>query len=247
MTKRQRIGVRTAASDFTALPQIDITQWVAVDEAALSPARLRQFHNRKRAIELYLDGANESQLLHETGLKRRNVYRIIAERCLQQHDDGTLQGWRGALPFLHIKPYTRQTTLTINGWGGGAVGALQWIFASANGPDLETRFRQQILLKGPALATDKQPKQSLFHWFIEELRKLGYEQRGEWPFNVERLGYVTVSAYIAKVLAQNPARQREILGGQDAVRKARAGDGVQSFRYSGESSAMPTNWTHGWW
>ncbi len=55
---------------------------------------------------------------------------------------------------------------------------------------------------------------------------MGYEQRGEWPFNVERLGYVTVCAYIAKVLAQNPARQREILVGQDAVRKARAGDGV---------------------
>ena len=226
MTKRQRVGVRTATSDFTALPQIDITQWVAVDEAALSPARLKQFRNRKHAIELYLDGANEAQLLHETGLKRRNVYRIIVERCLQQHDDGTLQGWRGALPFLHIKPYTRQTPLTINGWGGGAVGALQWIFSSANGPELETRFRQQILLKGPALATDKQPRQSLFHWFIEELRKLGYEQRGEWPFNVERLGYVTVCAYIAKVLAQNPARQREILGGQDAVRKARSGDGV---------------------
>jgi hypothetical protein len=121
MTKRKRVGVRTAASDFTALPQIDITQWVTVDEAALPPERLQQFRHRKRAITLYLDGANEAQLLHETGLKRRNVYRIIVQRCLQQQDDGTLQGWRGALPFLHIKPYTRQTPMAINDWGGGAV------------------------------------------------------------------------------------------------------------------------------
>ena len=80
MTNRQRVGVRTAASDFTAPPQVDITQWVEVDEAAVPPARQRQFLNRKRAIVLYLGGANEAQLLQETGLKRRNVYRIIVER-----------------------------------------------------------------------------------------------------------------------------------------------------------------------
>lgn len=82
MTKRQRVGVRTAASDFTALPQIDITQWVTVDGAALPPERLQQFRHRKRAITLYLDGANEAQLLHETGLKRRNVYRNVARTHL---------------------------------------------------------------------------------------------------------------------------------------------------------------------
>jgi hypothetical protein len=63
MTKRQRVGMRTAASHYTAPPQVDIIQWVAVDEAALPPARQRQFLNRKRAIVLYLDGANEAQLL----------------------------------------------------------------------------------------------------------------------------------------------------------------------------------------
>jgi hypothetical protein len=52
MAKRQRVGARTAASNFTAPQQVDITQWVAVDEAALSPERLGQFRNRKRAIEL---------------------------------------------------------------------------------------------------------------------------------------------------------------------------------------------------
>ena len=207
MAKRQRVGARTAASNFTPPQQVDITQWVAVDEAALSPERLGQFRNRKRAIELYLDGANDAHLFQETGLKRRNVYRLIVERCLLQSDDGTLLGWRGALPFHRTKQYTRHTPPKISEWGDGAVGALQWIFSSARGQDLEARFRRHILLKAPSLAAAKQPRQSLFHWFIEELRKLGYEERGEWPFNVERLGYVTVCAFIDKVLAQNPQRR----------------------------------------
>lgn len=41
-------------------------------------------------------------------------------RCLQQQDDGTLLDWRGALPFLRITPYTRQTAPAISPWGGGA-------------------------------------------------------------------------------------------------------------------------------
>ena len=179
MAKRQRVGARTAASNFTVPQQVDITQWVAVDEAALSPERLGQFRNRKRAIELYLDGANDAHLFQETGLKRRNVYRLIVERCLLQSDDGTLLGWRGALPFHRTKQYTRHTPPKISEWGDGAVGALQWIFSSARGQDLEARFRRHILLKAPSLAAAKQPRQSLFHWFIEELRKLGYEERGE--------------------------------------------------------------------
>jgi hypothetical protein len=94
----------------------------------------------------------------------------------------------------------------ISSWGGGAAGALQWIFSSPGGQDLEARIRRHILLKGPALAAAKQPRQVLFRWFIEELRKVGYEERGEWPFNVDRLGYVTINTFIFKVLAQNPKR-----------------------------------------
>lgn len=86
----------------------DPSQWSPVDVSALPEARRVQFLSRKRAIELYLDGATDAVLQKETGLKRRNVYRLVTERCLSQAEDGTIQGWRGALSHMRIKEYAHQ-------------------------------------------------------------------------------------------------------------------------------------------
>ncbi|WP_029050246.1 hypothetical protein [Cupriavidus sp. amp6] len=53
------------------------------------------------------------------------------------------------------------------------------------------------------------------------------KQRGEWPFKAEKRGYVTPARYIDRVLAESPARPRQLAGGQEAVRKARSGDGTR--------------------
>ena len=227
MAKRQRIGARSAVVDAAVVLQIDLTQWIEVDTAALPIARREQFFKRKRAIQMYIDGAHDDLLHQETGLRRRNVYRLIATRCLQQAEDGTLLGWRGALPFFRIKEYTRHAPPKPSEWGTGAVGSLQWLFSLPGGNELEARFRQHILEKTRSLAAARQPRQTLFRWFIDELRTLGFEGRGEWPFNVERMGYVTISNFVDKVMSENPTRQREIMGGNNAIRKAKAGDGVE--------------------
>jgi len=225
MAKRQRVGIRDQALGAT-WDHPDPSQWCAVDVSALPEARRAQFLCRKKAIELYLDGASDSIIQMETGLKLRNVYRLIKERCLAQAEDGTILGWRGALPHLRIKEYARQSKPIVNEWGQGAVGALQWLFSSTGGAEIEARFRQQILGKTRPLENSKRSRKSHFRWFIEELRSLGVEERGEWPFNVERMGYQTICAFVDKVLDENPKRQIEILGGETGTRKAKAGDGV---------------------
>ncbi|MGS0755528.1 hypothetical protein ACVBEH_13075 [Roseateles sp. GG27B] len=177
---------------------------------------------------MYLDGATESELKETTGLSRSNVYRFIVERCLATHADGTLMGWRGALPFLRIQQYHRQTQPSVKvPTGAGTSGALQWLFESPGGAELEAKFRKQIIGKVPKLASSKRPKQDLFSWFLKELRLAGLEARGEWPFNVERMGYVTIGKFIDRVMGENPRRQRQLLGGKEAERKARAGDGTE--------------------
>lgn len=227
MAKLQRIGKRPALdSEADGGIRVDVAQWTAVDVAAIPESRRSQFLKRKLAIELYLGGANDTTLQQETGLRRRNVYRLIKERCLGQAEDGTIQGWRGALPHVRVKPYIRSQEMTVNSWGGGAVGALQWVFASPGGAQLEAKFRQQIIGKTRALEATRRSRQAHFKWFINELRERGYEQRGEWPFNVERMGYITICAFVDRVLAENPARHIEIVAGETGKRKAKAGDGV---------------------
>ena len=226
MTKPSRIGSRSLRPSYAGVRGVDTGDWVQVDADALPADQRTRFMRRRRAIELYLQGATDSVIRREAGMARSNVYRLIVDRCLLPHADGDLHGWRGALPFSRVGGYHRRTKPTPGEEGAGVAGALAWLFASPEGQALEMRFRKRILVKASGLTGPGRRKQPLFRWLIGELRDLGYERRGEWPFNVERLGYVTISAFIDRVLAEHPERQRLLLGGEDARRKAVAGDGT---------------------
>lgn len=229
MAGSRRIGSRSAGRSVSRgrLGEIDLGTWVQVDPDALPSAQRERFMRRKRAVQLYLDGASAEEIRQHTGEDRANTYRLIVSRCLQPHPDGELYGWRGALPFLRVKGYNRRAPPEADEVGAGTSGALQWLFASPEGRVLEQRFREQILKKETGLEGRRRPRQTLFRWFLTELRSLGYERRGEWPFNVEKMGFVTVAKFIDRVLADNPRRQRLILGGEEARRKAIAGDGTR--------------------
>lgn len=229
MAGSRRIGSRSAGRsvDRGRLGEIDLGTWVQVDPDALPSAQRERFMRRKRAVQLYLDGASAEEIRQHTGEDRANTYRLIVNRCLQPHPDGELHGWRGVLPFLRVKGYNRRTPPEADEFGAGTSGALQWLFASREGRLLEQRFREQILKKETGLESRRRPRQTLFRWLLAELRTLGYEQRGEWPFSVEKMGFVTIAKFIGRVLAENPQRQRLILGGEEARRKAIAGDGTQ--------------------
>ncbi len=226
MPRRARVGSEAWSGQIGVPDQLLPETWPEVDADALPDERRELFVRRKRGIELYFEGADEAELRASCGFGRSHIYRLIMERCLKQHEDGNLYGWRGALPHQRVKAWARQTPPKPDDVGGGAAGALQWVFESPAGQALENKFRARILEKTPALEGARRPKLALFRWLIGELRERGFEHRAEWPFNVEKMGYVSISRFIDKVLQENPRRHRALIGGKDAERKARAGDGT---------------------
>ncbi|MEZ7522201.1 hypothetical protein [Burkholderia vietnamiensis] len=206
---------------------VDLAAWPTIDELALSVERRAMYRQRERAIRLYLDGATDAQIKAASGMGRVQTYRLLTERCLQPHPDGRVYGWRGLLPYTRIKAYARTAPLKLNAWSGGAVGALQWVFESPAGHGFEDGLRARILGKRSELEASRRPRIAVFRWFLAELRARGFERRGEWPFNVEKRGYVTLARYIDRVLAAHPGRARQLVGGAEAVRKARTGDGTR--------------------
>jgi hypothetical protein len=204
----------------------ELASWPDIDEAALPDKRRSLFLRRKKAISLYVDGATGAEILSATGLSIPTVYKLLVNRCLLQHEDGTVMGWRGAIPHKRTSPYTRKTSIKVQPTGGGTSGALGWLFASPAGADLQVRFRKQILSRPRPLEGTRRSRMELFRWFIQELQALGFERRREWPFNVEKLGYNSISKFIGQVLHESPRRALDIYGGPDAQRKSRAGDGT---------------------
>lgn len=228
MTRRSRLDIRSSLSADGGIPSDgELARWPAIDVLALAPERRELYLRRERAIRLYLNGASDVEIRNSCQIGRGQAYRLLRERCLKQHPDGRIYGWRGLLPHLRTKAYERKVPLKPDAWGNGAVGALRWAFECPAGRGLEARLHERILGRRAELEASRMPRMAIFRWFLAEMRERGFERRGEWPFNVDRRGYVTIGTYIDSVLAENPARARQIAGGNEAVRKSRTGDGTR--------------------
>lgn len=206
---------------------VDASKWPTPDEGALEGDRRALYFARKQAVLLFLAGATSEIIERQTSIGARNVYRLIRERCLETHSDGRPYGWRGLLPYFRIQPYTRRTKIRVDSFGYGAVGAMQTVLD--HHPDLREAFNTRILTRPPGnrLVETKQSKRRHCGWFLDELRRRGYEARQEWPFNTASHSYYSICRYIDRLLAANPKALAQTVGGPDLVKKLKTGDGTK--------------------
>lgn len=229
MPKKRHYGTPERVLLGVVRDQIDTTMWEPLDEGALSDEHKKIYKARKAGVEAFFRGASAQEIKEISGYSRTQIYRLITERCLAVYKDGLPAGWRGLKPHERLVPYTRTAPLAVDPWGAGAAGALQLLFATKGGHDLRTRFEKRILFKTGSkekLSSKKIAKQELIVWFLKEARNLFEVPEENWPFDREKLGKVTLSKFIDQVLSQNPIRARALEGGPEAVKKSKAGDGV---------------------
>jgi hypothetical protein len=229
MPKQRYFGTLERVLLGGARDQIDTTTWEPLDEGALSDEYRKLYKARKAGVEAFFHGASGRAIKEVSGFSRTQIYRLITERCLAIYKDGLPAGWRGLKPHERLAPYTRRAPLAPDPWGAGTAGALQLLFATKGGHELRTRFEKRILRKiglKDKLSSKKIAKQELIVWFLKEAESLFEVPEEHWPFDREKQGKVTLSKFIEQVLDQNPIRARELEGGPEAVKKAKAGDGV---------------------
>ncbi len=229
MPKKRHYGTRERVRLGVVRDQIDTATWEPLDEGALSDEYKNIYKARRAGVEAFLRGASGREIKEVSGFSRTQIYRLITERCLVIYKDGLPAGWRGLRPHERLVPYTRTTPLDPDPWGAGTAGALQLLFATKGGHELRMRFEKQILRKiglKDKLSSNKIAKQELVVWFLKEAQGLFEVPEEHWPFDREKQGKVTLSKFIEHVLDQHPSRARELEGGPEAVKKAKAGDGA---------------------
>lgn len=204
----------------------DTAAWATPAVGALSDDVRSDYFRRKQAVEMYLRGDSDQSIRKTCGIGSKQVYRLITERCLQTHPDGLIYGWRGLVRNVRIRPYKRKARLLVDSFGRGAAGAMNAILDLH--PDLRKAFEARILANAEpeGLGPVRRSRQSHWKWFLDALKKLGYELRNEWPFNTLTVGYSSVSRYIDVVLAANPKRGARAVGGPENAKKLITGDGV---------------------
>lgn len=202
----------------------DLDAWPRPDEGGLGE-KTTCYQKRKAAVRHYLQGTADAELRRCFSLSSKGIYRLIIKRCLAVHPDGQIYGWRGLIPYLRIEHYTRKKKVTVDAAGRGAVGAMRMVLDLE--PTLRTAFDKRILAgHHDGKLEEKHSCRSHWKWFVEKLREKGYAIRNEWPFNTESVGYLSVCRYVKAVLAARPEKGAAVVGGKDAQRKLKSGDGV---------------------
>ncbi len=142
------------------------------------------------------------------------------------HSDGRFYGWRAIVKYARISSYNRKKKVKADIGGRGCAGALRSLLLTE--PDFDQRFTRWIL-KFPTqgeLGEVKKPIQRIWRWFLQELEKLGYKIRNEWPFTTQSMGYQAVRSYVKRVMESNPRRAAQLVGGKPLADKMKVGDGV---------------------
>ncbi|CAN7765087.1 hypothetical protein LJR039_007269 [Pseudorhodoferax sp. LjRoot39] len=205
---------------ITDRPGFDLAAWPDLDIGALSQRDLAEYTRRRKSVELYFAGESAAVIRATCDLGLRQVNRLVRERCMAIHSDGRIQGWRGLKKAARLSAYTRQSPVKPNESGRGAAGAMAAMLLTY--PDFAVRLERQVLHAYPEgqLGESKRPRRALHAWFLKEARN-------EWPFSVFSQGYHALTKWADGIFASNPRTSARLAGGPDALRKLRAGDGVE--------------------
>ena len=192
------------------LLNIDMSVWPAVDINALQGSQKDAFKRNLTAVELFVSGMHVRKVEDETGLNRRQLYRLL-ERCMTQADDGHLYGFRGLLKHSRVAEYVRTAKLsaTCSSTGQGLVGAFAVLLESY--PPLADWLKRKIREHAVVLDqinTDAGFKTRLRYLgrlhdgFLQQCRVVGITA-ADYPLNTDRMGIRSLSAYVKSEILRN--------------------------------------------
>ena len=203
-------------SDVTKL---DLGAWAEFDPGALPASQRKVFAARRRAVELYMRRTTIGQIEHETGVDRRQLYRLL-DRCAQTHADGRVFGFRALVRYSRVADYKRIARLHLHPPGGsrGTAGAFATLLQSH--PSLVDWLDRQIHDKRVALdqltshsgmRTRLRGLKHLHLDFLRQCRAAGLTA-GDYPFNTERMGIRSLAKAVQARCLQSFARGARLAG-----------------------------------
>lgn len=186
------------------------------------------FQRRISAIDLYVNGAPQAEILLKTKIKTSDLHRLM-NRCVSIAEDGLVWGARALIPHYRIKEYQREAPVKpkLPEQKGGYAGVMGGILRRY--PDLQTDLAKKILKlgKNPDLLEFRMKPQTLHRIFLDELKIVGHPST-EWPFNTKYQGGRTISEFMKQVLDLNFDKQVEIYHEQGAKAHLSVGNGSEA-------------------
>ena len=195
--------------------RIERVNWKKVLEDALSPEKREIFLNRKNAVDMYIDGADNNSIKEETHVHETKVNKWVA-KC-RGIDPATNEpyGYTALIPYYHVEEYRHES-----GSGNTAASPGSFGLLLRRHPTLALFISDNYFGKKEATLEKNMRITTLHHKFLNECRKLGVQDY-EYPFNSGSKGQRSLRRYVNGLKGENDelAIKRE---GKDARQKYRS-------------------------
>lgn len=177
----------------------DLSTWPTVDITALSPANQQIFQSKVEAIRIFIESpfVSVSAIKQVTGVHPQSLYRLLT-RCLSNHSDGRIYGFRAAIPFVRMKEYERIQPALAREGNAGMSGAFSQLLQQ--NPTVEKLLKRLIKERNKSITTSREVRKSLkriHKAFLEECRRSGVKAN-DYPFTQAMLGIRSLATYLKK-------------------------------------------------
>lgn len=202
---------------------VDTTRWPTVDPNSLSEKDKDLYFSRVEAIHAYIN--SEKALSNE--ISSREVCRLL-KRCIKQHPDGKVYGFRALIPQFRVTEYSRKAPLINDSEeGGGLAGAFGALLFQY--PELKDLIEREVLKKGRRndVFESKVSIKALHKKVLDRCKELGLALTNAYPFNTNMRGYVSLANYVKQVEKNNPASAIKANKSLEAGKTTKTSDGSE--------------------
>jgi len=195
--------------------RIERLNWKKVHEEALSPEKRGIFSNRKKAVDMYIDGAGTTAICKDTNIHRTRIGTLVAKCSRIDPATNEPYGYAGLLPYRHTEKNKRKTG---DGSSEPTAGSFEKLLQRY--PTLATFITDNYFGKKEATLEKNMQVTTLHHKFLTECRNLGIQDY-DYPFNTASKGLRSIRRYVNELKNQNEglAMKRE---GKEARQKYRS-------------------------
>lgn len=184
-----------------------------------SQEKRERFCRLQLAIRAYVSGEPVNKICQTFRVSRQELHRVL-QRCLSQHPDGRIYGWRGIIKHARHKKYARTKPVKSHSRSkrSGDAGAFSQLLDRY--PDLAEGI-QKLLFKQLGDQTIPEPRiplAGIFKWFLGACRRLGLTGK-DYPFCTESRGRIALWRYLQNLIVQEPHKALKARFSRHAARR----------------------------
>lgn len=177
--------------------------WKTVELSCLADSQRLLFLNRKKAVDMYIDGYTIKQIIKETNLKGYGEARRLLLRCLSTDEYGRYKGYTGLIPYKHLNGQNKRTKK-------------QNIFSSENSntgmftsllaeyPEIKEYIDSLYFGKVKSVLEKNISVKTLHQLFLKKCQQVGVKEY-EYPFSVQSKGLRSLYDYTNRLKQYNPS------------------------------------------